>query len=93
MEENIPNYDNVVIWAFNDIVDGKSVNTTWQLLYALPEGFGISCCMPDYINANFEDLQSRYICVVRGGDIEARCAQAGYVRVLENEDTVLFKRY
>jgi len=92
-EDEVPNFDNVVIWTFNDIVDGKSVNTRWQLLYALPEGFGISCCMPDYVEANFEALESKYLCVVRGGNIEARCKAAGYEVVLENEDTVLFKRY
>ena len=87
------NYDNVVIWAFSDMVDGKRVNTAWQLLYALPEGFGISCCMPDYVNENFQELQSKYLCVVRGGVIEERCEQAGYIKLIENEDTVIYQRY
>jgi len=93
VEEEVPNYDNVVIWAFSDMVDGKRVNTAWQLLYALPEGFGISCCMPDYVNENFQELQSKYLCVVRGGVIEERCEQAGYVKVIENADTVIYQRY
>ena len=91
--DEVPNYDNVVIWCFSDMVDGKSVNTAWQLLYALPEGFGISCCMPDYVKENFSELQSKYLCVVRGGDIEARCEQAGYSKVIQSEDTVIYQRY
>lgn len=41
-EENTPNFDNVVIWTFNDILagseNGETVLTDWQVLYALPEG-------------------------------------------------------
>ena len=92
-EGNTPGFDNVVIWTFGDTVEGKSVNTAWQLLYALPEGFGINCCMQDYVLENLESLQSRYLCVVRGGAIEERCQSLGYERVIESEDTVIFKRY
>ena len=92
-EGDVPNFDNVVIWTFSDTVEGKSVNTAWQLLFALPEGFGISCCRVDYVLENLDSLQSRYLCVVRGGEVESRCEQAGYERVVENEDTVIFKRY
>ena len=91
--EDVPNYDNVVIWAFSDKLDGVNVNTEWQLLYALPEGFGISCCMPDYIEAHLEEMQSKYICVVRGGVIEERCEQAGYHVVMCDDKTILYRRY
>lgn len=93
VQEDVPNYDNVVIWVFSDVVDGSYVNTAWQLMYALPEGFGISCCMADYVNENFDDLQSKYLCVVRGGGIEERCEQAGFAKVIENADTVIYQRY
>ena len=92
-EENVPNYENVVIWVFRDTVDGVALNTQWQLLYALPEGFGISCCMPEYVLEHFENLQSRYLCVTPGGAIEDRCVQAGYEKIVEKENAVLYRRY
>ncbi len=91
--ETVPNFENVVIWTFSDTVDGKSINTQWQLLYALPKGFGISCCMPDYVMAHFEELQSKYICVVPGGEIEEKCIQAGYERIATAENAVMYRRY
>ncbi len=92
-EENVPNYENVVIWVFGDTVDGDSVNTQWQLLYALPEGFGISCCMQNYVLEHFEDLQSKYLCVVPGGPVEDSCIRAGYEKIAEAENAVLYRRY
>ena len=92
-EENVPNYENVVIWVFNDTVEGINVNTQWQLLYALPEGFGISCCMPGYVLEHFDTLQSRYLCVVPGGPVEEKCIQAGYDKIVEQENAVLYQRY
>ncbi len=90
--EGTPNFDNVVIWTFSDVVEGNSVNTQWQLLYALPEGFGISCCMPDYVKENFDNLQAGYICVVPGGEIEQMCTEAGYEKIVAAENAVLYQR-
>ncbi|MCI8286142.1 MAG: hypothetical protein HFH89_00435 [Lachnospiraceae bacterium] len=92
-EENVPNYENVVIWVFNDTVEGTDVNTQWQLLYALPKGFGISCCMPDYVMEHFDTIQSRYLCVVPGGPVEEKCIRAGYEKITEQENAVLYQRY
>jgi len=92
-EEGAPGYENVVIWVLYDTVEKGSVNTQWQLLYALPEGFGISCCMPEYVEANFDTLQSRYLCVLPGGSIEAKCIRAGYEKIVESEGAVLYQRY
>ncbi len=88
-----PGYENVVIWVLNDTVEGSLTNTEWQLLYALPEGFGISCCMPDYVTENFETLQSRYLCVVPGGPVEERCIRAGYEKIAESEGAAIYGRY
>jgi hypothetical protein len=90
--ENVPNYKNVVIWVFSDMVDGSSVNTSWQLLYALPEGFGISCCMRDYVVEEFDTLQSRYLVSPAGGEIDALCREAGYRRLYEDDETVFYER-
>lgn len=90
-KEDTPNYDNVVLWVFQDRVDGQLVNTRWQQLYALPEGFGISCCMPDYIMENFETLKGRYLCVTPGGPVEEMCIQSGYVKIAESQGAVLYR--
>lgn len=92
-KEGAPSYENAVIWVFNDKVGGLAVNTVWQLLYALPEGFGISCCMPDYVLENFDSLQCRYLCVVQGGPVEEACIRAGYEKMAEAENTALYRRY
>ena len=42
---DVPSYKNAIIWEFSDEVDGEDVTTEWQMLYALPSGTGISCCM------------------------------------------------
>lgn len=92
-EGGAPGYDNSVMWVFSDSIGGEPVNTQWQLLYALPEGFGISCCMQDYVLQNFDGLHCRYICVVPGGEIERSCISAGFVKLAEDEGAVLYRRY
>ena len=91
-EEGTPNYENVVIWVFGDTVEGLSVNTKWQLLYGLPEGFGISCCMPDYVAERFDSLESRYLFVTAGGEIDEMCREAGYPELGRQGDSVLYER-
>lgn len=93
VENDVPNFDNVVIWVFNDTIPKGTVNTKWQMLYSLPEGFGISCCMSDYVIANFDTLQSRYIATVGGGEIDRMCTDAGYEEIGRDEDLVLYARY
>lgn len=90
--ENVPNYENVVIWVFSDMVEGSSVNTAWQLLYTLPEGFGISCCMRDYVIEQFDTLQSRYLVSPAGGEIDNLCREAGYRCLYEDEEIVFYER-
>lgn len=90
--ENIPNYENVVIWVFSDVVDGTDVNTAWQTLYGLPEGFGISCCMRDYVTANFDALQSRYLVCPAGGEIDVLSGEAGYRLLYRDSEIVFYRR-
>lgn len=94
-DESVPNYDNVVIWVFNDtiVTTRESVNLKWQILYSAPKGFGISCCMPDYVIANLDNLQSRYLATVAGGEIDHLCREAGYLEVGRDADIVLYERY
>ncbi len=87
-----PGFENVVIWVLMDDVDGTSVSTSWQLLYGLPRGFGISCCLPEYVLENFDSLQSRYLASPAGGEIEKLCQGAGYSRIYGDQDMVLYER-
>lgn len=79
--EDVPNYENVVIWVFSDKVDGEYQITDWQILYSLPEGFGISCCYDDFVAANLELLQSKYVTVPAGGTLAQMCEATGKVLI------------
>lgn len=88
-----PNYRNVVIWTFGDTTPEGTVNLKWQLLYGLPEGFGISCCEQGYVAEHLRDLGSRYLATVNGGEIDAMCREAGYEELGRDADMVLYQRY
>lgn len=90
--EAVPNYDNVVIWVFNEqSAEGQTMK--WQLLYALPEGFGVSCCQKDFVLQNFDDLNSRYIVAQAGAEVAQRCEDAGFALLAQDKDIVLYGRY
>lgn len=92
-KDETPGFDNVVIWVFSDVTNLGTQNTAWQVLYALPEGCGISCCMRDYVITNLESLKSRYLVTVSGGEIDSLCGQAGYEELGRDEEVVLYQRY
>ena len=91
--ENVPNYDNAIIWTFSDTTPEGRVNLNWQFLYGLPKGFGISCCYSDYVVENFDTLQNRYIATVSNGEIDTLCQQAGYREIGRDADMVVYERY
>ncbi len=84
-EENGPNFDNVVIWTFNDVLaasgNGETALTDWQILYALPEGWGISCCYRDYVEEHLEELQSLYLTIPVGGELQRSCEALGMEQI------------
>lgn len=91
--EAVPSFDNAVIWVFSDITEEGSRNLDWQVLYALPEGWGISCCMPEYVKVNLQKMESRFLVTVSGGEIDNLCTQAGYPELGRDDSTVLYRRY
>ncbi len=93
--EEKPGYSNVVIWVFSDRKgqETESTNIPWQLLYGLPEGMGISCCMSDYLLQNFTELRSRYLFTLSGGEMDRMCGEAGYEELWRDQDAVLYGRY
>lgn len=90
--DDTPNYDNVVIWVFNE-QNAMGETMKWQLLYALPEGFGISCCQKDYVLTRLETLSSRYIVATSAAEVDMACARAGYLELARDEDLVVYERY
>ena len=95
---DVPSYKNAIIWEFMDDVDGESVTTEWQMLYALPSGTGISCCMDingggSYTEKNFYRLRCRYIAVPAGGRVDKMCEEAGFELIGRDDDLVVYARY
>lgn len=92
--EKVPNYDNVVIWVFSDTVQEEggeqSMLTDWQILYGLPEGFGISCCYDTYILENFDTLKSKYIAIPTGGKIQAVCEERELMLIGQDESVCVY---
>lgn len=91
--EKTPNFENVVIWQLGDMGEDGSTAVKWQVLYALPKGFGISCCDLQYVTENFDGLQSRYIATLSGGSVDGMCKEAGYAELHRDKDVVLYERY
>lgn len=91
--EDTPNFDNVVIWTLYDydLEDGTQNMTPWQYMYGLPEGFGISCCYPDYVTQHFEDVQSKYLIARPGGQIEAFMEEKGIALLAERDNVILYR--
>ncbi len=87
VEEGTPNYDNVMIWVFSDMVGEEAKVTDWQILYGLPPGVGISCCYDTYIIDNLEQLKSKYITIPRDGVIQGLCEKKG-LRLIGIDDSV-----
>lgn len=90
-QDAAPGYENSVIWVLWDQGAEGSRNVKWQLLYALPEGFGISCCEKEYVLEHFGELQSHYIATLSGGEVDARCHEAGYTELNRDGDMVLYE--
>ncbi len=91
-ESNVPNYDNSVIWVLQDETSEEGAgHAAWQLLYALPEGFGISCCTPEYVADNFEGLKSGYLAALPGSRIDEMCIGAGCREIGRDEELVIYR--
>lgn len=85
-----PNYDNTVIWTFKETIDGESTLVDFGAYYAVPEGFGINLCEEKYLEENLENLRSRYIGAIPGGNLEKRCKTAGGTEVGRCKSLVIF---
>ena len=91
--ENVPNYDNDVIWVVYDFdaETGEQSMINYQILYGVPEGFGINCCYPDYIIENFDDLKCKYIFTLAGGEIDEICKARELEVITEGLNGICYK--
>ena len=80
-----------MIWLLGEAEPEGNRYTKWQLLYALPPGFGISCCEKEYVMEHFGELQSRYIAALAGGEVDQSCRAAGYTELNRDGDMVLYR--
>lgn len=92
---DVPNWDNVIIWALSDVTDEENPNeheiTKWQLLYAAPPGMGINCCLQSYVLNSFDTLQGKYLAVLPDGQIDRLCAEAGKTEIGRTQNLVLYE--
>lgn len=63
-------WDNTIIWL---VSDETTIDFTY--LYAIPKGMGINLCFKDFVLNNFSQLNSRYIMVNIGEEVDLRCEQ------------------
>lgn len=89
LQEGI-SWNNTVIWLSYDLVDGEVVAEQWQQLYAIPAGFGINFCPRDYVYDNLEQVKSRYIAAVTGGDVEQQLKETGALRLAGNDKVTVY---
>lgn len=88
-----PSYDNVVIWVTGEDPDGEEREMYWKALSALPDGVGISTCVPQYLTENIDNLNSRYIIAVSGGQIDLLCREKGMELLMKEEDFALYRTH
>lgn len=92
-EDDVPTFENTVVWVYSDLIEGETVRMTWQHMLSLPAGMGVSCCTSEYLLENWDNLQSRYISTNVGGRVDEQCKQAGFEKLGEAYGNALYKRY
>nr|MCR5716811.1 hypothetical protein [Lachnospiraceae bacterium] len=90
--ENVPNYENTIVWVLWDEVEGETVATDFGAFYAVPAGFGINLCDGGYVDAQLESMQSRYYGTSPGGEIAKRCEALGYTKIAESKSLVVYRK-
>ncbi|MCM1213514.1 MAG: hypothetical protein NC331_16110 [Lachnospiraceae bacterium] len=86
-----PSYGNVVDWVISDVVGEEVKEIPWKVLFALPEGTGISCCVSQYITENIDGLNSRYIIAVPDGQVDRLCQEREMDMLLRDTCFVLYQ--
>lgn len=79
LEDNLC-YDNTVIWT---------LGSEYSEYYAVPTGFGISCCFDDFVINNYDGLESKYVGVAPGSKVE-ECVELHNGIYLAGNDRISF---
>lgn len=88
-----PSYENVVDWVTEEVADGEKREIPWKALSALPDGVGISCCLPQYIAENIDELNGRYIIAISNGGTDLLCQEKEMDMLMRDEYFALYKTY
>lgn len=91
--EDVPSFENVVVWVAEEAVNGEKRNIPWRVLFALPDGVGISCCLPQYITENIDELKGRYLIAIPNGRTDLLCQEKEMELLMREESFVLYKTY
>ncbi len=90
-EEAAISYDNTIIWTLWDAVGDTRLAMKWQELYAVPKGFGISCCDDYYVKDHFSELKSRYLAIIADGMLEEMCTEAGLDEIGRSKEVIIYR--
>lgn len=95
LSEDGISYNNTVIWTLWDEIEKEDGQTETKAVdfgayYALPSGFGVNLCDGGYVYVNLENLQSRYIGTIPGGNYEKRCIASGGKLIGECDTLVVY---
>lgn len=83
-------YDNTIIWALSDTVEGQGVYVDYYGLYAVPSRMGINCCNYLYLMDNINNLKCRYIAVAPDSYFEEKLIEQGYSEMGRSGDLVIY---
>ncbi|MBQ7359859.1 MAG: hypothetical protein IJW63_07190 [Lachnospiraceae bacterium] len=83
-------FQNVVIWTLDGAGDDSA---SWQYLYGAKKGMGISCCYKAYVVEHMDLLQSKYIAVKDGGEVQQMCQEREYKLLAAFDGMALYARY
>ncbi len=84
-------YDNTIAWIMTDYGSDAYYVTPFGYLYAAPEGYGINCCMIDYFLQNYEQMQSKYVFVSAGGNVDSIYTEKGIKELGRTNSAVLYQ--
>lgn len=92
-QDHSSSYSNTMIWVFSDNVNGVDTRVEFGQFYAIPEGMGLDLCYGQYVLDNIDDIQSRYIGTVPGGDIDILIRGLGKKVIAQNKYLVVYQMY
>lgn len=87
--------ENTIIWVLvdKDLDNEKVIRTQWQYLYCIPGGMGINCCSYEYMQNNFDSIQSKYIMVAANGLVESMCeSDSRWVEISRVNGCVVYRQ-